>query len=71
MMESTTAGPGTSLDERHPHGAVHTDVVDDHILVLTVDRVEKKNAFTPKVAAELEDGLTALRISWWGEVVEE
>ena len=46
--------------ERHPHGEVRCEVVDDHILVLTVDRVEKKNAFTPKITAELEDGLTRL-----------
>src|SRR3954466_7680380 len=52
MMESS--------GERHPHGAVHSEVVDDHILVLTVDRVEKKNAFTPKITAELEDALTRL-----------
>ena len=56
MMESTTS-VGT---ERHPHGAVRSEVVDEHILVLTVDRVEKKNAFTPKITAELEDGLTRL-----------
>ena len=60
MMESTTARPGPSLGERDPHGAVHVEVVDDHILVLTVDRIEKKNAFTPKITAELEDGLTRL-----------
>ena len=46
--------------ERHPHGEVRCEVVDDHVLVLTVDRVEKKNAFTPKIAAELEDALTRL-----------
>jgi enoyl-CoA hydratase len=55
MMESSAPE-----SKRHPHGAVHTEVVDDHILVLTVDRVEKKNAFTPKIAAELEDALTRL-----------
>ena len=55
MMESSTPD-----GERHPHGDVHTEVVDDHILVLTVDRVEKKNAFTPKITAELEDALTRL-----------
>ena len=43
-MESTSNGA-----ERHPHGEVRTDVVDGHILVMTVDRVEKKNAFTPKI----------------------
>ncbi len=52
MMEST--------GERHPHGEVRSEVIDEHILVLTVDRVEKKNAFTPKITAELEDGLTRL-----------
>ena len=55
MMESTSP-----LPERHPHGQVQTDVVDDHILVMTVDRVEKKNAFTPKISNELEDAMTRL-----------
>lgn len=53
MTELTT-------DDRHPHGQVHSEVVDDHGLVLTVDRVEKKNAFTPKIMNELQDGLTRL-----------
>ena len=35
-------------------------MVDEHILVMTVDRVEKKNAFTPKITAELGDALTRL-----------
>jgi enoyl-CoA hydratase/carnithine racemase len=52
-MESTPNGA-----ERHPHGEVRTEVVDGHILVMTVDRVEKKNAFTPKMTAELGDALT-------------
>jgi enoyl-CoA hydratase len=56
MMESTACDD----DQRHPHGEVRVDVVDDHILVLTVDRVEKKNAFTPKITSELEDALTRL-----------
>jgi enoyl-CoA hydratase len=55
MMESSPA-----QTDRHPHGEVHTEVLDDHILVMTVDRVEKKNAFTPKISAELEDALTRL-----------
>src|SRR4051812_33705726 len=55
MMESSAQG-----GDRHPHGAVQTEVVDEHILVMTVDRVEKKNAFTPKITAELEDALTRL-----------
>ena len=35
-------------------------MVDEHILVMTVDRVEKKNAFTPKISNELGDALTRL-----------
>lgn len=46
--------------EPHPHGEVRTDVVDDHVFVMTVDRVAKKNAFTPKITAELADALTRL-----------
>jgi enoyl-CoA hydratase len=46
--------------ERHPHGEVRSEVVDEHMLVMTVDRVEKKNAFTPKIATELGDALTRL-----------
>jgi enoyl-CoA hydratase/carnithine racemase len=61
MMESTRLEDvDHGQHDRHPHGAVHTDVVDDHILVVTVDRVEKKNAFTPKITTELEDALTRL-----------
>jgi enoyl-CoA hydratase/carnithine racemase len=55
-MELTKSGGGV----RHPHGAVRTEVVDEHILVITVDRVEKKNAFTPKITNELSDALTRL-----------
>jgi len=55
-MESTLNG----TVERHPQGEVRTEVVGQHILVMTVDRVEKKNAFTPKITAELEDALTRL-----------
>ena len=54
-MESTPDGA-----ERHPHGEVRTEVVDEHIFVMTVDRVEKKNAFTPKITDELSDALTRL-----------
>src|SRR4051812_36301554 len=56
MMEPTDP----SSQERHPHGEVRVDVVDEHILVMTVDRVEKKNAFTPKIANELSAALTRL-----------
>ncbi len=55
MMESTE-----TVVNRHPHGQVQTEVIDDHILVMTVDRVEKKNAFTPKISNELEDAMTRL-----------
>ena len=41
-------------------GEVRTEVVDDHILVMTVDRVAKKNAFTPKIMGELGAALTRL-----------
>ena len=46
--------------DRHAHGQVHTEVVDDRILVMTVDRVEKKNAFTPKISNELAAAYTRL-----------
>jgi enoyl-CoA hydratase len=54
MMERNGTG------ERHPHGEARTEVVDDHILLITVDRTEKKNAFTPKISAELAAALTQL-----------
>jgi enoyl-CoA hydratase len=44
----------------HPHGEVRSEVLDDHLLVLTVDRVAKKNAFTPKMMGELGAALTRL-----------
>ena len=46
--------------DRHAHGQVRTEVVDDQILVMTVDRVEKKNAFTPKISNELAAAYTRL-----------
>jgi enoyl-CoA hydratase len=46
--------------DRHPHGEVRSHVVDGHILVMTVDRAEKKNAFTPKITGELAAALTRL-----------
>jgi enoyl-CoA hydratase len=55
-MEPTAPGAA----ERHAHGHVTTEVVDDRILVMTVDRVEKKNAFTPKISAELAAAYTRL-----------
>lgn len=47
-------------DERHPHGQVATEVLDEHILSMTVDRVAKRNAFTPKISAELAAAYTRL-----------
>ncbi len=35
-------------------------MIDDHLLVMTVDRVAKKNAFTPKITTELGQALTRL-----------
>ena len=59
-MTELTREPTVEPVERHPHGEVRTDVVDDHILVMTVDRTEKKNAFTPKITSELAAALTRL-----------
>ena len=56
MMEPTEASPLA----QHPHGGVRVEVVDEHILLMTVDRVEKKNAFTPKIVNELSDALPRL-----------
>ncbi len=56
MTDSATDSASTT----HPHGEVRTEVVFDHILVMTVDRVAKKNAFTPKITNELADALTML-----------
>jgi enoyl-CoA hydratase/carnithine racemase len=46
--------------ERHPHGQVVAVVINEHILHITVDRVEKRNALTPKITAELSAALTRL-----------
>jgi enoyl-CoA hydratase/carnithine racemase len=51
---------GAEAMERHPHGEVRTDVVDNRVLVITVDRAEKRNAFTPKILGELAAALTRL-----------
>lgn len=42
------------------HGQVAGEVIDEHLLVITVDRVAKKNAFTPTMAHGLADQLTRL-----------
>ncbi|HEX4820550.1 MAG TPA: crotonase/enoyl-CoA hydratase family protein [Acidimicrobiales bacterium] len=49
-----------STVERDAHGQVATEVVDERILLMTVDRVEKKNAFTPKISNELAAAYTRL-----------
>jgi enoyl-CoA hydratase/carnithine racemase len=59
-VRSMTELTAETTVERHPHGQVHSEVIDDHILVMTVDRVEKRNAFTPKMSAELSAALTRL-----------
>lgn len=46
--------------ENHPHGRVDTEVIDDRILVMRVDRTAKKNALTPKIVTELANALTRL-----------
>src|SRR4051794_17943092 len=56
-MQPATEGPTV---DRHAHGQVRTEVVADRILVMTVDRVEKKNAFTPKISNELAAAYTRL-----------
>jgi enoyl-CoA hydratase/carnithine racemase len=52
--------PTPTADAAHPHGEVRTEVIDEHILLITVDRIAKKNAFTPKISNELADALTRL-----------
>jgi enoyl-CoA hydratase/carnithine racemase len=47
-------------EDRHPHGETRSEAVDGRILVMTVDRVEKKNALTPKIVKELTNALTKL-----------
>lgn len=56
-MTKLTGATGTA---RHPRGQVVADVVDEHIMRITVDRVEKRNAFTPKMSSELSNALTRL-----------
>lgn len=46
--------------ERHKHGETRSVVVDERILHITIDRVEKKNALTPKMVNELAVALTRL-----------
>lgn len=48
------------IEERHPHGQARTEVVADRILLITIDRTEKKNALSPKIMDELATALTRL-----------
>lgn len=50
----------SETNERHPHGTASVEILDGHVLVVTVDRVEKKNALTPKIVAEVAAALTRL-----------
>jgi enoyl-CoA hydratase len=61
MTERTTLTAMTERgSNRHAHGQVTTEIVDEHIVVITVDRVEKRNAFTPKMMGELSAALSSL-----------
>ena len=51
---------GVASVDRAAHGQVSTEVIDERILVMTVDWVEKKNAFTPKMSNELAAAYTRL-----------
>ena len=48
------------MSERHPHGQATAEIVDEHILHIVMDRVEKKNSFTPKIIIEISEHLTRL-----------
>jgi enoyl-CoA hydratase/carnithine racemase len=58
--EAPAASGAPGAVSRHPHGEVRSEVVDGHLLHLTVDRTEKRNALTPKITGELAAGLTRL-----------
>ncbi len=45
--------------ERHPHGQITVEV-RGHTLLMGIDRVEKRNGFTPKMVHELTDAYNAL-----------
>jgi enoyl-CoA hydratase/carnithine racemase len=48
------------MDPTNSHGGVAHEILDDHIMVITVDRKEKRNGFTPKMLAELAEAMTEL-----------
>jgi enoyl-CoA hydratase/carnithine racemase len=47
------------MTERHPHGQITVEV-RGHTLLMGIDRVEKRNGFTPKMVHELTDAYNAL-----------
>ena len=48
------------MSERHGDGEVTTEIVDERIAVITVDRSEKRNGFTPRMLRQLAEALTLL-----------
>ena len=48
------------MSERHIHGQVTTEIVEQRVMVITVDRAEKRNGFTPKMLRELSEAMTEL-----------
>jgi enoyl-CoA hydratase len=48
------------MAERNPLGQVSTNVIDDHVMVVIVDRAEKRNGFTPLMLRELAEAYTKL-----------
>jgi enoyl-CoA hydratase len=58
MEPSDAAAPSAS--ERSPDGQVEVTVVDEHVLLMVVDRVEKRNAFTPTMLQRLAEAMTRL-----------
>lgn len=48
------------MSERNPDGQVRCEVIDERILLMTCDRVEKRNALTPSMMEELIEAYTRL-----------
>ena len=48
------------MRERHIHGPATTEIVEQRVMVITVDRAEKRNGFTPKMLRELSEAMTEL-----------
>jgi len=58
MEPSDAAVPSAS--DRSPDGQVEVTVVDEHVLLMVVDRVEKRNGFTPTMLRGLAEAMTRL-----------